>query len=286
MRWGQPLLFSLVAPLLTGGCAANTANLHVQGPVAEVVKRPLRILTLGDSITQGRAVTRSNEPATRSWRYPLWRALVERGVAFDMVGGFRGGFEGDPDWPDVNGVPFDRDHESQWGHRLDEMTDILRGHLDHMEFDVVLVLLGANDLRQGQTLAELWPKWQSLLATLRAKNPAVKVVVGVYCAEWSSVPEYRAELTTRAPTWSTGASPIVAVDGCQGWASDPKAPGTDTVDWVHPNLQGDEKLARAFLSGLEQLVPEVTTAAKPDATRVQSSWPPSGASEDVVILTK
>ncbi len=281
MRMGPFLLFLLAAPLLAWSCAAHTTKVQVEGPVATPtapsgVKLPLRILALGDSITQGRAVARDNGPATQSWRYPLWRELVKRGVAVEMVGGFHGGFEGDPEWPDVNGVPFDGDHESQWGHRLDEMTDILREHLDRVDFDVVLVLLGANDLGQGQPLSGLWPKWQVLMDMLRAKNAAVKIAVGVYCAEWSSVPEYRRELTKRAPTWSTGASQVVAVDGCERWISDPNLPGTDTVDWVHPNPQGDEKLARAFLRGLEQLIPELHSAREQ----------PSTLSEETVTLTK
>ena len=44
-------------------------------------------------------------------------------------------------------------------------------------------------------------------------------------------------------------------DGCDDWVADPKQPGTDTVDYVHPNAQGDEKIARGFLRSLEQLVP-------------------------------
>jgi hypothetical protein len=232
----------------------------------------------------------ATEPATQSWRYPFWRDLLERGANFDMVGGFQNGFEGDPDWPAVNGVPFDRDHESHWGYRLDEMTEILRNDLERLQFDVVMVMLGGNDLGQNHPLAGLWAKWDALLGMLRKKTPQVMIVVGVHCHDWGVALEYRKELLARAPSWSTPESPVVLADGCDHWVSDPKQPGTDTVDWVHPNAQGDEKIARGFLRGLEQLVPAIgasNVATRTDAVGSQSSSSSSSSSrEEAVTLTK
>jgi lysophospholipase L1-like esterase len=223
---------------------------------------PLRILALGDSITQGRRGEPPQHPPTQSWRYPLWRELLTRGVNFDMVGGSRSGFEGDPEWPAVNGVPFDADHESRWGWRLDQIIALLREDMPRIELDVALVMLGGNDLGQGEALESLWPEWDALLSLLRSKNPHVAVVVGAYY-DWDVTPMYTEQLRQRAQAWSTPHSPVRVVSACADWISDPKLENTDTTDWVHPNARGDAKLGAAFLQGLEQLFPARLVADEP-----------------------
>jgi lysophospholipase L1-like esterase len=41
------------------------------------------------------------------------------------------------------------------------------------------------------------------------------------------------------------------VDHSRGWVSDAKLPNTLTVDWVHPNAAGDERLARNWLQAMQ-----------------------------------
>jgi len=41
------------------------------------------------------------------------------------------------------------------------------------------------------------------------------------------------------------------VDLSKGWVSKPDATGTHTVDWVHPNADGDARLAGLFLDALQ-----------------------------------
>ena len=57
---------------------------------------PVRIVCIGDSITQGRAGRGTTVP-TYSWRYPLWQACVDAGATVDFVGAMTTGFEGSPD---------------------------------------------------------------------------------------------------------------------------------------------------------------------------------------------
>lgn len=75
---------------------------------------PVRIVCIGDSITQGRKGIGEHKP-TQSYRYPLWKKLVDLGASVDFVGSLPGGFEGDPDWPEYKGKAFDREHEGHWG---------------------------------------------------------------------------------------------------------------------------------------------------------------------------
>ena len=75
---------------------------------------PLRVMPLGDSITDDYT------------RYDTWKGLVEAGYVVDFVGtqtsipSSRNG-----EVPDVNGQPFDQDHE---GHSAWAASDMLAGH--------------------------------------------------------------------------------------------------------------------------------------------------------------
>src|SRR4051812_47069722 len=107
----------LALGLLATACGGSRSPAPARAPT-----RPLYILPLGDSFTQGRKGdgqpdTVSCDAAVESYRYPLWKMLVDAGVdtQVDFVGSLVGGFEGDPPWPDYRGKRFDREHEGHWG---------------------------------------------------------------------------------------------------------------------------------------------------------------------------
>ncbi len=251
MRAARTVLPLVVAGMLVLGCRAS--------PPAPAT---LRLLPLGDSITQGRGPGHKHTRIpTQSYRYPLFRALLARNVNVDFVGAQRGGFEDDPDWPNLGNRAFDRDHEARWGARLDEMLELLRRDLSRFDVDVALILLGGNDIDQGESLDAIAKEWDELIALLRAKNPQIGIALGIYCADWGDYPRYRESLYERARKDSTEASRILVADPCKDWISDPKLPQADTVDWVHPNQRGDQKIADAFLGALEILAPETRAKA-------------------------
>jgi lysophospholipase L1-like esterase len=41
------------------------------------------------------------------------------------------------------------------------------------------------------------------------------------------------------------------VDLSKGWVSNPDTAGSHTVDWVHPNADGDARLAGLWLEALQ-----------------------------------
>jgi hypothetical protein len=49
---------------------------------------------------------------------------------------------------------------------------------------------------------------------------------------------------------TTAASPIIAPVTSQGWVSKPDLPGTTTIDWVHPNPDGEAKLAAVLSAAI------------------------------------
>jgi lysophospholipase L1-like esterase len=124
------------------------ANRWVKAVQREVVappEEPLRVMPLGDSITDDYT------------RYQTWEGLVEAGYTVDFVGtqtsvpSSRGG-----DVPDVAGQVFDQDHE---GHSAWAASDMLAGKdsepdAGRLELwleetppaDVVLLHIGTNDI--------------------------------------------------------------------------------------------------------------------------------------------
>ena len=213
---------------------------------------PVRIVCIGDSITQGRKGGGPNAP-TFSYRYPLWKKLVDLGASVDFVGSLPGGFEGDPDWADYKGKAFDRDHEGHWGWTSRAVREKLPEWIKGYTPDVALILLGTNDANPAlkMTVDDTGKEIEQIIDLLRARNPKVTVLLGGPFQEWKPFPELRTRFEALAKAKSTAASPIVTVDPSKGWVSKPDAPGAHTVDWVHPNPEGDARLAAAFLDALQ-----------------------------------
>src|SRR5579862_821314 len=213
---------------------------------------PVRIVCIGDSITQGRKGGGPNKP-TQSYRYPLWKLLVDLGANVDFVGSLGGGFEGDPEWPDYRGKPFGRRHEGHWGWTTravrEKLPEWIRGYTP----DIALILLGANDAnpKLNLTIDDTAKDMEQLIDILRAKNPGIVVLLGKPFMEWKPFPEMRERFDVLAKAKTTAVSPVVTVDLSKGWISKPDSPGTHTVDWVHPNADGDSKLAGAWAEALQ-----------------------------------
>src|SRR4051794_32428419 len=80
-------------------------------PVAAAPDDPLRILVVGDSMTQGSS-------GDWTWRYRLWRHLTDAGLAIDFVGPRTDLYDnvadqlGDHSYVDA---AFDQDHAAKWG---------------------------------------------------------------------------------------------------------------------------------------------------------------------------
>jgi len=96
---------------------------------------------------------------------------------------------------------------------------------------------------------------RAIVATLRGRNPAVKVVIGEPFQEWAPFPELAQAYGRLAQELTSATSPVRTVVTRTGWISDPAQPGSHTIDWVHPNPHGDAHLAQCFAAAMVAWLP-------------------------------
>lgn len=224
------------------------------GDVEEPDVRPVRIVCIGDSITQGRRGG-GEHAMTFSYRYPLWKMMVDAQAKVDFVGSLRGGFNGDADWQPYQGQEFDRDHEGHWGWRTQGIRERLEGWLEGYTPDIALILLGSNDRRgidSGEkTIADTADEMRRIIEILRADNPNVRVLIGHVFHAWDPFPEMNRAFAALAEEMTTEESSVSVVNHSEGWISHPERAGTHTVDWVHPNRRGDLFLAINWFEAIQ-----------------------------------
>ncbi len=214
----------------------------------------LKIWCIGDSITQGGV--RHREEYT--YRLPLQRLLHQRGIAADFVGTQTGGLDSDATWPDViDGVPFDPHHDGYYGWTTSDVVAEVRTRFDRLAAvpDIVLIHLGTNDQRDGAFEMRVGAPLREFIAFLRKHNPRVALLLGHLNFKSSPAADaIRAVVDTVVADLTMPGSPIITVPHYQGWNENPGHPETDTFDWVHPNLRGQEKMAKAWLTAIEPLL--------------------------------
>ncbi len=211
---------------------------------------PVQILPLGNSITQG-------DRAHQSYRYKLWKLLVESGIRFDFVGSERDNHKGNPVWPDYAGRSFDRDHEGHWGWRVDKIYAQMPGWLFGSSPgqglytpDIVLFHLGTNDAFQGEPTSSIVAEIKETLKLLRSKNGNVTILLAklIPTTERSRqrrIDKLNAEIDGIAAEMHRPNSRVYVVDQADGFNA-----ATDTYDGTHPNASGESKMAQKWFDAL------------------------------------
>jgi lysophospholipase L1-like esterase len=248
--------------------------------------RPVRLLPLGDSITQG-------GQGFASYRYALWFLLRAAGFNVDFVGTRTTVFGGDggsnPNtaiYPDYYAT-FDRDHEGRWGWRTDEILGVIDSVLAGAPADVVLLHLGSNDAgQQGaagvSTATNNIPR---IIARLRAAQSNVTVLLAriipigpgtSYSANAAQVPVLNQRLARLAVLLDTPQSRVLLVDHFTGYNL-----GTMMQsDGLHPNALGEATMASNWFNALAPVLqnnvpprPPARLDIRRQAGNIVLSWP-------------
>jgi len=121
---------------------------------------PIRIMPLGDSLTDGFNVN-------GGYRIDLWTMLAAAHHSVDFVGSRH------------NGVPglADKDHEGHPGWRIDELAGGVTPWLLAYRPQIVLLLIGTNDMVQNFDVAGAPSRLSALIDQIRTAVPDAAIVV-------------------------------------------------------------------------------------------------------------
>lgn len=242
------LALSLIGCHTTESSSVEQEVIQEKGIVADTFDEEetdgdqIRIMPLGDSITQG---------GFGSYRRNLYHKLVQAGFNVNFVGSMTRVYLGEPPNPD-----YDLSHEGHWGWKA---SDILEGvasagklsqWLESYTPDIVLIHIGSNDMHQARDTESTISDIKSIIATLRRDNPNV-VIFLAKLIPWdneiinSRICALNENMDGIAEDISTAQSLVIIVDQYSGFDA-----VSDTSDGVHPNNQGEEKMAENWFIAL------------------------------------
>jgi hypothetical protein len=264
----------LLVCLSTIGLASlwtSPAEAHVRSGLSNKARAAFqtyhtRIMPLGNSITQARV-------GHNSYRRPLWHRLAGAGYQVNFVGSQNSNHEGPPANPD-----FDQDHEGHWGWRADQLLGGISGWAQDHQPDIVLMHVGSNDMFQGQDLNSTVSELEQIIDRLRSVNPQVKILLArlieptEWNGRWQRIRQLNDAIPGIASHKSTSQSPVILVDQTQGFNAD-----YDTYDGVHPNPDGESKMADRWFEALARILSPNTPAPAPAPPTAIIPPPASGS---------
>ena len=219
----------------------------------------LKILPLGDSITQA-------EVNRASYRYFLWKQLIDAQIKFDFVGSMDTQLsvysKGTPPQPDYKSQTFDPDHEGHFGWQI---SDVVNGRhskngagsgklsqwLGHYDFDIALVHLGTNDAFYRKPNARVANELSAVIELLRADNPNAIILLAQVIPtsrrpeDAQAVENMNSVVPVVVKAMNTKASPVILINHFSGFDA-----LIETYDGVHPNAAGEEKIAQRWFEAI------------------------------------
>jgi len=254
MRWNLRRLGAAAVGL------ALAAGLAVAGPAQAESNGGVRVMPLGDSITDG-----YNVPG--GYRINLWQRMASGGYTVDFVGS---GFNG----PSGLG---DHDHEGHSGWRIDQLDANIVGWLQSYAPRTILLHIGTNDINQNYDVANAPARLSALIDKIRANAPTVELFVA------QITPESDPTLESRVNTYNAAIPGIVAQKGPLTHLVDMHAAITtaDLADGVHPNGAGYDKMGARWFAALQSVPGSLTPAVPPVGVAGALANPQSGRCMDV-----
>lgn len=206
----------------------------------------IRIMPLGDSITQGNA-------NVDSYRRPLWKMLKKTSARLDFVGSMRNNRL--QAWPVDS--DFDMDHEGHGGWRADEVLAKIDGWAWQAVPDIVLLHLGTCDILQNQENEDTVEELRQIIIILRKHNPRIEILLAQLIPLRDRTANVRVQkmnglLHDMAQSITTDDSPVHIVNQYEGFDA-----FKDTNDGIHPNEFGIVKMAQRWHEALaDRLKPQ------------------------------
>jgi hypothetical protein len=269
--WSASVVISMVCALMWPVGSSATPERVEPGLV-----EPLRVLIVGDSVTQGSS-------GDWTWRYRLWQHLQATSpTPVDLVGPRNDVWDYLSDQPGSQAYvdpAFDRDHAARWGMTLAFADAPIDELVETYQPDVVVEMLGINDLLfLTHSPERVEQDIENFVTSARSADPDIEVVLSTVSQTWvSGAPQLNAQIVATADALDAAESRVVVADAHEGYAR-----SEHTFDGSHPNAQGEVIIAASVADELAGLgigaVPQRPLPEVPLGPRIPSVL--SGEVED------
>jgi hypothetical protein len=211
----------------------------------------VKIMPLGDSITQGYNVDTPDNDYMVSYRQKLYRDLIDGGYDVQFVGNLSSGEMAQP-------PNFDIYHNGQPGWCADgcsypyyDIKDNVYNFLNDQPSDVVLLHIGTNDISvNNENAAEV----AGILDEIDSYSPKVTVILARIITRLdgkaAQTTTFNNAVEAMALQRIANGDKIIIVD-MEGALDDPG----DMADALHPSQTGYEKMATVWFNTLQTLLP-------------------------------
>lgn len=212
-------------------------------------------MPMGDSVT-----SRGSSPES-SYRYWLWLDLTNAGFNVQFVGHESGVSDGTPanSWPEES---------YEGGNSSFDGWTTTNGVQDaasaaSLSPQILLLDLGANDIIQGATLGEIQTNLETIIDTFAADDPGVIIVLAIpsgFAADPSSTRQVQHQQRADQSKMGGVVSRVVKTERKAGVAITAINLFSgynirrDTVDLTHPNVQGEQQIARKYFNKLRPIL--------------------------------
>ena len=204
----------------------------------------LRILPLGDSITDGYGVP-------GGYRWHLGVRLREAGVEVEFLGSLENGPE---NWSD-------RRHEGHSGWRIDQLQQRIQDWLATSDPELVLLMIGTNDMVQEFGVAQAPARLEQLISMIFQCCPSATLGVATIPPILDFFPvgdvPIGARLTAQAKAYNGEVRALLQHLKSKNQAvfladAYPVFDTADLPDGVHPNRAGQEKLGALWFQRIRE----------------------------------
>ncbi|NNF35462.1 MAG: hypothetical protein HKN68_15235 [Saprospiraceae bacterium] len=199
------------------------------------------IMPLGASRVQG------NRPAYESYRYEMWKLLLDENWEFDFVGTRKDRAS----YPSYAGLDFDMDHEGRGGWTSGQILAGIHGWLDETGApDIVLFSSpGGNDALQNMSYDQALSNVNDIIDVIQDANPNVTIIIEQLAPGQSFIMteqlttyfnQMQQDIVTVAAEQSTATSRVLTVDMATGFMD------SFLADLVHYNERGARFIAERY----------------------------------------
>lgn len=245
----------IVAVWLVWGTTTSIANANMDDlrPKSQFdCGAPVRIMPLGDSITQGSNSGVAESDKWISYRYDLWHSLQQAGYYVDFVGSRSNGQFYTP----LDG--FDPHHQGVPGATANSTANSVTGYLTDNPADIVMLHIGTNDLSANPSNTSA-ATVGIILNKIDVVNPDIVVVLAriinrvPFNGNWTIFND-NVEAMALARIATGDLIEIIDVEVDAGLIYQLQPVG-DMFDSLHPFHTGYSKMAPQWKLGLDALLP-------------------------------